>query len=270
MKPHRLEMATFRRNVVNSTRYVFSPGPSVATVRRSLTLAKPLTLARRGDLFECNRYDGIDFNLALLETPARTRGLIQARTLRVIAPLRPTSCRYFVNSDDNDHGDAWHRAAMRMKRSVRCLHYPKERVPLLRSQYFKKTGDIMTGYSRKIVGVAMLVLVLACATATNTSHETKFTSLPSLTAETSSSGTKVLRRVRRGVPERGVVLATPAADWHTGNSPLSRNTGCFTYHVTNGSTGAVECGVFCDDNTYYSMNCGADIFASGYDIKYVE
>ncbi|SEU28436.1 hypothetical protein SAMN05443639_113163 [Stigmatella erecta] len=45
---------------------------------------------------------------------------------------------------------------------------------------------------------------------------------------------------------------------------------CNSFSVTQVSTGARICGMKCTDNTYYRMDCKADIFANGFDIVATE
>jgi len=46
-------------------------------------------------------------------------------------------------------------------------------------------------------------------------------------------------------------------------------TSCWSYHATS-SCGDEACGMKCSDQTYYAMDCGADIFDGGFDIEHTE
>lgn len=49
--------------------------------------------------------------------------------------------------------------------------------------------------------------------------------------------------------------------------PAEAATRCFTYRI-NYPSGEKRCGVRCEDNTTYPMDCGADIFKDGFDQEY--
>jgi hypothetical protein len=129
----------------------------------------------------------------------------------------------------------------------------------------------MTKKWLKSSGLLVFALCLACATTmTRGGRDAKLSKLPSLTTEIDASGSRVIHRVSRGVPDRRVVLQTNPVEWQSGNPVPSTAIACHTYHATQSSTGNVKCGVSCDDNSYYGMDCGADVFAGGYDIVIFE
>jgi hypothetical protein len=123
----------------------------------------------------------------------------------------------------------------------------------------------------------LLTLAGGCAaTATSrygakdVNRDARLTQPAHLTATVDASGTRSLHAVRRGVVGDTIALPRTTAGWQIGNPVPAANIVCGTYHATQSSTGAVKCGVACSDNTYYSMDCNADIFAGGYDIVIVE
>mmetsp|Transcript_31812 Transcript_31812/g.36082 ORF Transcript_31812/g.36082 Transcript_31812/m.36082 type:complete len:158 (+) Transcript_31812:114-587(+) len=50
--------------------------------------------------------------------------------------------------------------------------------------------------------------------------------------------------------------------------PTTESANCYSYHATS-SCGDEACGMKCS-GSYYAMDCGADIFDSGYDIEHTE
>ena len=87
--------------------------------------------------------------------------------------------------------------------------------------------------------------------------------------EVGSNGAKTIYPVAKGAPDRRRPISTVISDWHVENPPATAIT-CASYHVTQGSSGATKCGMKCSDGTWYGMDCGADIFGSGFDIISVE
>jgi hypothetical protein len=95
-------------------------------------------------------------------------------------------------------------------------------------------------------------------------QETRFVT-PRYVVEQNLEGAKTLFPIRNQVIDRKNPISTKPTGWQSGNSPAASVT-CNSFSVTQVSTGARVCGMKCTDNTYYKMDCNADIFASGFDI----
>jgi hypothetical protein len=137
-----------------------------------------------------------------------------------------------------------------------------------------------------MMGVALSVMALGCGGSTPDASEasatgeqglspapmagqaTKFIT-PRFVVEKDSAGGKTLFPVKNQEIDRRSPIATKPSGWEIGNSPASSVT-CNSFSVTQVSTGARICGMKCTDNTYYRMDCKADIFADGFDIVATE
>lgn len=92
---------------------------------------------------------------------------------------------------------------------------------------------------------------------------------PRFVVERDTTGAKTLYPVRNEEIDRKTPISTTTTGWQSGNSPAASVT-CNSFSVTQVSSGARICGMKCTDNTYYRMDCGADIFANGFDIVATE
>ncbi len=92
---------------------------------------------------------------------------------------------------------------------------------------------------------------------------------PRFAVEQDREGVKTLYPIRSEVIDRKNPISTRPSGWESGNSPAASVT-CNSFSVTQVSTGARVCGMKCTDNTYYKMDCNADIFADGFDIVATE
>ncbi|MDC0711759.1 hypothetical protein POL68_25040 [Stigmatella sp. ncwal1] len=137
-----------------------------------------------------------------------------------------------------------------------------------------------------MMGVALSVMAVGCGGSTTdpletpTAAEQRLTPAPTagqvtkfitprFVVEKDSAGGKILFPVKNQEIDRKSPIATSPSGWETGNSPAASVT-CNSFSVTQVSTGARICGMKCTDNTYYRMDCKADIFANGFDIVATE
>jgi hypothetical protein len=146
-------------------------------------------------------------------------------------------------------------------------------------------GDTMRKFFG-MMGVALSVMAVGCGGSTPDASETQAAweqglspsptagqstrfITPRFVVEKDSTGTKTLFPVKNQEIDRRNPIVTKASAWETGNSPAASVT-CNSFSVTQVSTGARVCGMKCTDNTYYRMDCKADIFADGFDIVATE
>lgn len=118
-----------------------------------------------------------------------------------------------------------------------------------------------------ILSGCLAAMLIGCAGTKPQPATTAFTQLPGFTVESDHAGKRVLHPVKRGVPNRAISFPTQEIDWQTGVSPGTAMIACYSFYATQASTGAEKCGMKCDDGTWYVMDCGADIFADGFDLR---
>ena len=117
-------------------------------------------------------------------------------------------------------------------------------------------------YGSVAVTVCIMVAALALM-AQRRADTTKAAPLPSFSVRNDATGARILYSLKRGKSDHAQSIQTKKAGWSTGHPPVALQVYCFRYH----NTGGAFCGVACTDNSWYPMDCGADIFGDGFDIE---
>ncbi|MFP2907101.1 hypothetical protein ACLESD_19040 [Pyxidicoccus sp. 3LFB2] len=97
--------------------------------------------------------------------------------------------------------------------------------------------------------------------------ETDFNT-PRFVVEEDDKGTRVLHPVIDKKIDRLTRYETKRDGWESGTHEGGSIT-CNAYIVRRAGGGTVGCGMVCSDNTYYPMDCDADIFKGVFDISAV-